>query len=124
MWDSFFALVILFNIIWAPLAIAFQNYFYQPNDDIDWDALDLTINGLWFLAFFVNLNRVDLTMHVYNLEDTARAYLRSPFLIPDLVSLIGSVTAILLNEPITGKYFELIRLLHFKKTLYPVNLLV
>ena len=63
-------------------------------------------------------------MNIYTLEETARAYLRSPFLVPDLVSLVGSVTSILLNEPITGKYFELIRIIHFKKTLYPVNLLV
>ena len=67
-WDSLFALVILFNIIWAPLAIGFQQYFYNTGDDIDWDALDLTINGLWGLAFFVNLNRVDLTRHIYDLE--------------------------------------------------------
>ena len=121
-WDSLFALVILFNIIWAPLAIAFQQYFYNVGDDIDWDALDLTINGLWGLAFFINLNRVDLTRHIYDLEQTAGAYLRSPFLIPDLVSLVGSVAFILSNEPITGKYFELIRLLHFRKTLFPINL--
>ena len=67
-WDSLFALVILFNIIWAPLAIGFQQYFYNVGDDIDWDALDLTINGLWGLAFFVNLNRVDLARHIYDLE--------------------------------------------------------
>ena len=65
-WESFFALVILFSIIWAPLVIAFQQYF--EGDDIDWDALVLTINGLWGLAFFVNLNRVDVTRHIYDLE--------------------------------------------------------
>ena len=37
---------------------------------------------------------------------------------------MGSVSFILANKPITGKYFELIRLAHFNKTLFPVNMLI
>ena len=37
---------------------------------------------------------------------------------------MGSVSFILADKPITGKYFELIRLLHFRKTLFPVNNLI
>ena len=37
---------------------------------------------------------------------------------------MGSVSFILANKPIAGKYFELIRLLHFRKTLFPVNNLI
>lgn len=123
-WDSIFALVILFNIVWSPVAIAFQHNFYQEDDTINWDALDLTINAFWLIAFFINLNRVDEQLHRFTFWDTSKAYLRSPYLIPDFVTMVGSITMILLNKPIQGKYFELVRLLHYKKTLYPVNLLI
>jgi hypothetical protein len=63
-------------------------------------------------------------LHITTLYDTVKAYLKSPYLIPDFITLVGSVTFILYDKPITGKYFELIRLIHFSKTLYPVNLLV
>ena len=91
---------------------------------MNWDALDLTINAFWLLAFFINLNRVDEKLHRFTFWETSKAYLKSPYLIPDLITMVGSVTMILLSEPIQGKYFELLRILHYKKTLYPVNLLI
>ena len=84
----------------------------------------MTFNAFWLIAFFINCNRVDEILHITTLYDTVKAYLKSPYLIPDFITLVGSVTFILYDKPITGKYFELIRLIHFSKTLYPVNLLV
>ena len=63
-------------------------------------------------------------MQVETLEDTIKAYLKSPFLIPDLISLLGSVIYGILRRPILAKYFELIRIFHFSDTLYPMNMLI
>ena len=123
-WDSFFALIILWNIVWAPLAIAFQHDLYKPSDDVDWKVLDLIVNGFWLIAFFINCNRVDFVKQIVTLEDTLKAYLKSPFLIVDFVSLVGSVSFILVDENINAKYFELLRIFHFTKTLFPVNLCI
>ena len=89
-------------------------------DEKYWIAIDLTINGLWGLAFLININRVDLIKGI-GPSETARAYLRSPFLIPDLISLVGSVAFIIADKPIISKYFELIRFFSLNKALYPVN---
>ena len=123
-WDSLFAFVILLNIIWAPLAIAFEKDLKQTEEGVNLNTIYQINNGLWFVAFFINLNRVDFPRHIYSFEETSKAYLRSPFLIPDLISLFGSVISHLLHEPVTGHYFELIRLFHFKKTLWPLNQLI
>ena len=56
--------------------------------------------------------------------ETARAYLYSTFLIPDLVALCGAVTATFVGLPVTAKYFELIRVIHLREALFPINLLV
>ena len=45
-------------------------------------------------------------------------------MIPDLISLLGSVVCIIADKPIIGKYFELIRFFSLNKALYPVELLV
>ena len=59
-WDSFFGLIILYNIIWAPLAIAFYDSLYGDDEsETNWVALDLFFNSLWAVAFFINCNRVD-----------------------------------------------------------------
>ena len=31
-WDSFFSIVMLFNIVWTPLAIAFKNDIYLDQE--------------------------------------------------------------------------------------------
>ena len=123
-WDSFFALVVLFTCIWTPLAIIFKNNFHFGGVDINWVVLDIFINGFWALAFFININRVDFVRKIVTFEDTAKAYLRSPHMIPDAVCLIGSIIAIALDEPITAKVIELIRIIHFNDALFPVNLCI
>ena len=45
-------------------------------------------------------------------------------MLPDAAVLIASVVMIIIDEPIYAKYFELIRILHYNKTLYPVNLAI
>ena len=125
-WDSFFALVYLQNIIFSPIVFVFHENFDLEGEDssIDWKALDLFINGLWLIGFFINCNRVDFAMKIVTPRETIRAYFRSPFLIPDLVSLIGSFTAIFLNKHQTAKGFELIRIFHINDALFPAFLAV
>ena len=125
-WDSFFALVYLQNIIFSPIMFVFHENFDLEGEDsaINWKALDLFINGLWLIGFFINCNRVDFAMKIVTPRETIRAYFRSPFLIPDLVSLIGSFTAIFLNKHQTAKGFELIRIFHINDALFPAFLAV
>ena len=124
-WDSFFALIYLQNIIFSPIVFVFhENFALGENSDIDWKALDLFISGVWLIGFFINCNRVDFVMKIVTPRETIRAYFRSPFLIPDLVALIGSVTAIFMNEHQTAKGFELIRIFHINDALYPAFLAV
>jgi len=124
-WDSFFAIIILFNFIWTPLAIAFHHDLYgDETNETKWIALDLFTNSLWLIAFFINLNRVDTVMKIISFEETAYAYLISPFLIPDALVLIISVTLVCFDETKYARYFELIRFFHFNEVLYPVNLLI
>ena len=106
-----------------PLSISFSHDLYV-NKEEDWLALDLIMNGFWLIAFFINMNRVNFVMKIVTLKDTTKAYLKSPWLIPDFICIVGSITMTLLNEPVNAKYFELLRILHFKETLYPVNLCI
>ena len=123
-WDSIFALVVLSTCIWNPLAIVFDDSFHlKENSDINWVVLDSFNNGLWALAFVINLNRVDFARKIETFGESSKAYLKS-FLIPDLLCLIVSIVAIANDEPIFAKQFELIRCFHFNEALFPFNLLV
>ena len=118
-------MVVLYNLFWTPVAIVFSEGFHESVEPgINFKVLDLFIQSLWLVAFFINLNRVNFPMKIVEPLETARAYLRSPFLIPDLVALAGATTYILVNQPITAKYFELIRIVHLREALFPANLLV
>ena len=97
---------------------------YEGDGGTNWKLFDLLVNGLWLVAFFINCNRVDYSRKIVTFKDTVGAYLASPFLIPDALVLIMSVTLILADEPKYAKYFELIRLAHFNEALFPVNWLV
>ena len=124
-WDSFFSIVILFNFIWTPLVIAFHHDLYgDETNDTNWVVLDVINNSLWLIAFFINLNRVDSVMKIITFEETAWAYLVSPFLIPDAICLIMSTILIGVDETKYAKFFEILRLFHFQEMLYPLNLLV
>ena len=124
-WDSFWSLVLLYTIIWTPLAIAFQDNFHGNEDSgVNWVALDVFINVLWFIAFLINLNRVDFMLQIVTFEETWRAYNSSLFMLPDAAILIASVVLIIIDEPIYAKYFELLRILHYNKALFPVNLAI
>ena len=123
-WDSIFALVVLSTCIWNPLAIVFDDSFHLKEDsDINWVVLDSFNNGLWALAFFINLNRVDFVRKIETFGESSKAYLKS-FLVPDALCLIVSIVAIANDEPILAKQFELIRIFHFKEALFPVYLFV
>ena len=90
-WDSFFSLVILYNIIIVPVSIVFnQNFHDKEEPDIDWTIFGMFVNGLWALYFFFNINRVDFVRKITTFESTCKHYLRSPFLVPDLIILIVS----------------------------------
>ena len=103
-WDSFFAFVVLYTCIWNPLAIIFKDSFYlDDSSSVNWVVLDSFNNGLWALAFFINLNRVDFARKIETFEETAKAYLKSPFLIPDAVCLIVSIAAVASDEPIFAR---------------------
>ena len=111
--------------IWTPLAIIFKETFHEDdNTTVDWVVLDSINNGFWALAFFINLNRVDIARKLETCEDIAWAYLKSPFLIPDALCVIGSVTYVILDDPITAKGIELIRLFHYRDALFPIFLLI
>ena len=123
-WDSIFSIVVLTTCIWNPLAIIFDDSFHlNEKSDINWVLLDSFNNGLWALAFVINLNRVDFARKIETFEDTSKAYLKS-FLIPDALCLIVSIVAIAYDEPIFAKQFELIRCFHFNEALFPVTLFV
>ena len=126
-WDIFFALVYLQNIVFSPIVFVFHDNFDiedSENSTINWKALDLFINVLWLIGFFINCNRVNFALKIVTPRDTVRAYFRSPFLLPDLVSLVGSFTAILMNKHQTAKAFELIRIFHINDALFPAYLAV
>lgn len=118
--------MVAYTIFWCPVAIIFHEDFHSSEEDdtINFKVFDLFIQSLWLIAFFINLNRVNFPMKIVEPLETASAYLYSPFLIPDLVALCGAVTAILVDLPVTAKYFELIRLIHLREALFPINLLV
>ena len=122
-WDSFFAAIILLNVIITPLSIVFPEHFHEDEEAIDWLGLELFLNSLWVIDFFINLNRVDFVRKIDTCGDTSCTYLRGT-MIPDAVSLIGSVSASIAGEFTIAKYFDLIRLIRFRDALYPVNLCV
>lgn len=123
-WDSFFALVMMFTIVWVPLAIVFTDSFHNAEDSINWVAFELFFHGLWLVAFAINLNRVDFVKKIISFGQTSEAYFFSPFLVPDAVALIGAVACTISGNHLTAKYFELIRLFHYNDALYPVYFLV
>ena len=124
LWDSFFALVCLENIIVTPLSIAFPHNFHSKDGNgINWLAFEIFLNTLWSINFFININRIDTIRKIISFEKSCYAYLAT-WLIPDLVALIGAVVALCLGSFDWAKYFSLIRLLRFSDTLYPVDLIV
>ena len=126
-WDSFFALVILQNLFMTPLAYVFKDSFDiegAADGSVNYKAFDLFINTLWLVAFFINCNRVNFLLKIVTPYETIRYYFKSPFLIPDLVALVGTVAAIFSNEHRIAKAFELIRIFHVKEALYPAFLCV
>lgn len=122
-WDSFFAVIILLNVIMTPLSIVFPEHFHEDEDAIDWLALEMFLNALWVIDFFINLNRVDFVRKIDTCGDTTRAYLRGT-MIPDAIALIGAISACIAGKFYVAKYFDLIRLIRFRDALYPVNLCV
>ena len=126
-WDSFFALVIFQNLFMTPLAFVFKDSFDiegAADGSVNYKAFDLFINSLWLTAFFINCNRVNFVLKIVTPYETIRAYFKSPYLIPDLVSLVGSVAAIFSGKHRMAKAFELIRIFHVKEALYPAFLCV
>ena len=103
-WDSFFALVVLTTCFWNPLAIVFKERFHENEEsDINWVLLDSFNNGFWALAFVINLNRVNFKQKIESFEETCKAYLKSLFLVPDLICLLLSIVFIIIDEPLTAK---------------------
>ena len=90
-WDTFFAFVQLYTIIYVPLAYVFNEHFHdnQDEDGVNFYALDIFFEVLWTLAFLININRVNPTLKIFKFKDTVKAYLRSPFMIPDAAILIS-----------------------------------
>lgn len=124
-WDSFFALVILTNIILIPISICFAENFHESSEpDIDWTTFGMFMNGLWAMYFFLRINRVDYARKNVVFYDTMMAYLKSPFLIPDLIILISSSLCIIIGNHQAARFIELFRIFHFKEALYPINLCV
>ena len=108
----------------TPLAIAFPHDFHADNTTgMNWLAFEIFLNCLWFIHFYINLNRVDHVRKNVSFLETFRAYLAF-WLIPDAIALIGATIALCVNSFTWAKYFDLIRLLRFQDTLYPVFLMV
>ena len=124
-WDGFFGLVVLMNIIWTPLAIVFQETYHAREDTpVNWKAFDLFIEMLWAFAFFINLNRVDIIRKIITPRDTAYQYLRSPFLVPDALCLIVATACTISGDFREAHFIKLIRIFHFNEVLFPANLCV
>ena len=112
------------NIIITPLTLVFPENFHESKDKtVDWLSLELFFNSLWFLDFFINLNRVDFIRKIVTFRDTSYAYLMKT-MIPDAIALIGSTTACIMGRMVIAKYFDIIRLIRFRKVLYPIDLFV
>jgi len=111
-------------MVLTPLSISFPQSFHLKIGGINWVAFELFMNGLWAIAFFININRVDFVLKIITPWDTFNRYLRSPFLVPDALCLIGVVTLLLVDEIMWAKYVDLIRLFHFSEALYPFNLCI
>ena len=123
-WDSFFALVVLENIIVTPLSICFPHDFHhEKNTGMNWLAFEIFLNCLWALHFFINLNRVDFIRKVTTFKETSSRYIRS-WLIPDVIALLGVSVSLAVGSFKWAKYFDLIRLMRFQDVLYPVYLMV
>ena len=66
LWDSFFALVILENIIVTPLAIAFPHDFHADDSTgMNWMAFEIFLNILWFFHFYINCNKEKNNLSIY-----------------------------------------------------------
>ena len=111
-------------MILTPLSLSFPDSYHNNKDSIDWFAFELFMNGLWAIYFFINLNRVDFVLKIITPFETFNRYLRSPFLIPDMVCLILVVSLILLDEMMWAKTVDLIRMFHFTEALFPINLAI
>jgi len=53
-----------------------------------------------------------------------KAYLYSPFLIPDAAVIISCIVWTIMDEPEYVRIVQLFRLFHFRKVLFPVNLCI
>ena len=90
---------------------------------MDWVSFEIFLNALWLIDFYINLNRVDLIRKIITPKETALAYLHKT-MIPDGISLLGSTACILAGYILYAKYFDLIRLIRFRKVLYPIDLFI
>ena len=112
-WDSFFALVVLENIIVTPLSICFPKDFHNDKTTgMNWLAFEIFLNILWAIHFFINLNRVDFIRKITSFKETSRVYLRF-WLIPDAIALFGACISLAVGSFRWTKYFDLIRLMRF-----------
>jgi len=82
------------------------------------------IEFLWLIDFFINCNRVNPSLKIFKLQETVKAYLFSPFMIPDAIILIVSVVYSCMGLPLYAKYAQVFRIMHFRDALYPINLLI
>jgi len=115
---------VLLNLILTPLAICFPDDLHEnKNTNFSWLALELVLNLLWAFNFVINMNRVDPILKIFTFRESLNAYLRG-WMIPDAIALITSTSSILANKLILAKWFDLIRVLHFQSSLYPVYLCI
>ena len=98
-WGCLFAVVVWYALIFVPLACVFHKSFHDnANSQVDWFALDIFNETIWTIQFFINMNRVDPVRKIFKFKDTFKAYLRSPFLIPDALVLTADWTLISLGK--------------------------
>ena len=79
---------------------------------------------LWAIAFFINLNRVDILRKIITPRDTVLQYLKSPFLVPDALVLILASAFTISGDYEEAHYIKLIRIFHLNEALFPANLCV
>jgi hypothetical protein len=120
------SLLVFYTIITVPIFFVFNENFYgSPHHKVNWIAVNLFVEIIWALAFFINMNRVDPALKIFTLKDSFKAYLFSPLLIPDLVILVLSVMYTIMRNHHYAKAVQLFRiLLNWKKILFPINLAV
>ena len=70
------------------------------------------------------MNRVNPSRKIFELRDTVKVYLYSPWMIPDAIVIILSCMFTIMGKPLSANYVQIIRFVHCNESMFPINICI